>query len=232
MHPIIENILERPRTHKIGIWVVTIIFLGFIFWQYFYKGSSEELAKLVEKRESVNGQIISETRVVNNLEKYRREVSALNAQFESALKRLPQSREIPNLLESVSTLAKDSGLDVRRFAPKPDVLKEYYAEVPVDVEMRGTFHKVATFFDEISKLSRIVNVQDIKIGNARGYSEEAGVEVDVKGVINTFRYLEPSERIQVAADADGKTEKGKRKAPGATPPAGAAPPAPGQKPKV
>ena len=81
MHPILENFIERPRSHKIAFWVISHGIILFLFWQYFYSAKGKELEKVQLKLESLTVQIATETRIVNNLEKYRREIASPNGLF-------------------------------------------------------------------------------------------------------------------------------------------------------
>lgn len=213
MSAFLDKVLERPKSQLIGIWIGSLAVITFVFWQYFYSVKSRELVETEDKRDSLNTQISQEQRLASSLPKFRKEVKALRGKKEFALKQLPERREIPGLLDSIATLAKTSGLEVKRFAPKTDVIMDFYAAVPVQVEMRGTYHQIATFFDELSGLSRIVNVNDIKLTNPQGVEEDANVQVDSSCTITTFRYLEENERVQIdSAKDDKKKHKDKAKA--------------------
>ena len=210
MNPIVERFLERPTSHKIGIWFLALAFGIFIYWQYFFSGKSSELLGLREKIDTLDAQVTHEQRVARNLKKYREETKTMEAKLELALKQLPDSREIPDLLSAVAALAKDSGLDVKRFAPRVDVPKDFYAEVPVDIELRGTFHQLATFFDEIAGLARVVNVSGISLQDPRGVEEQAHVKLDNKVIVTTFRYLPEQERAKMDEAKKGKEDRKKR----------------------
>ncbi|MCB0310797.1 MAG: type 4a pilus biogenesis protein PilO, partial [Bdellovibrionales bacterium] len=173
---------------------------------------AQEVSRLTEKVDGLNAQVSHEQRLANNLSKFRREIKSLEGKLEVALKQLPEKKEIPGLLESVATLAKDSGLEVTRFAPRPELQRDFYAAVPVDIDLRGTFHQVATFFDEIAGMSRIVNVNNVVLKDPQGVEGEAHVKVEVGCVVTTFRYIEPSERVaQIERQSDKKKRKGKKK---------------------
>jgi len=124
--------------------------------------------------------------------------------LKSALQELPDNREIPDLLSSISSLARDAGLAVPLFKTEPESFREFYAEVPVSISVEGTYHQIATFFDEVGHLPRIVNINQIIIREPRVGDSQVSVKSEC--VATTFRYLEETERIQ-SADA----EKGKRR---------------------
>lgn len=192
MSSVIDNFLERPTSHKVGFWVLTIGFLGFLFWQYMYSAKLEERTELETSVEELNAKITHERRLARNLKRFREEVKDLDIKLKFALQELPDKREIPDLLSAISNLARDAGLEVSLFKPKPENLKEFYAEVPVDISVSGTFHQVATFFDEVGNLSRIVNIDAIAIKEPKVKPELIEIKADCVGT--TFRYLDESER--------------------------------------
>jgi type IV pilus assembly protein PilO len=177
-----------------------------LFWQYSYKGKSAELESLTTKVEELNSQIISEQRLARNLPQVRELVKELEVKLKIALTELPDEREIPDLLASISKLAKDAGLEVSLFQPKPENVREFYAEVPVAITVNGTYHQVATFFDEVGRLSRIVNINQIKVSSP--VITEARISVRTDCTATTFRYLDESERAQQNATDTSRRRRG------------------------
>jgi type IV pilus assembly protein PilO len=116
---------------------------------------------------------------------------ALDDALKVAITLLPETREIPELLTQISQLGLSAGLEFRLFKPEPERPADFYAEVPVSLAILGFFHDLARFFDHLSKLSRIVNVTDIKISPAKG-SREANTLM-TQCLLTTFRFLEPQE---------------------------------------
>jgi type IV pilus assembly protein PilO len=97
-------------------------------------------------------------------------------------------------LSSISSLANESGLEVLLFEPGAQNLKEIYAELPVRIDVKGTYHQVATFFEEVGRLDRIVNISGISM------NQPAINQADKKAIVNasctatTFRYLDQEEQ--------------------------------------
>lgn len=205
MQDFIDQIMERPLWQRVAGWIGSLLFFTYIFWAYFYSDLSEELTKLLEKVETLETQISHERRLARNLPKVRAEVKELDIQLKRATQELPDKREIPDLLASVSDLAMDSGLEVELFKPKAENFREFYAEVPVQVSVKGTYHQVATFFDEVGHLSRIVNISSI--GMKEPKISESEVEVVTECVATTFRYLDESERASRTKKEDGKRRR-------------------------
>lgn len=207
MNPTIENFMQRPMSHKIGAGVGMVLLLVVIYWQWFFNATNEELTKLQEQVETLRTTKTQEERIARNLPKLKREVEELKVRLNVALKELPDSREIPNLLESVSNLARSVELDVELFRSLPENFKEFYAEVPVSMIVHGTFHQVATFFDEVGHLPRIVNISQIKVHNPNIAPAEVGITAEF--LATTFRYLSEEERLK-ATDAGDSSRRRKR----------------------
>ncbi len=211
--PLIERFLERPRGQKAAFWALSIGLIVFLFWQYAFGPVNEKRETLTRDRDSLKTQISSEERILRNLPRVRKEIAALESLRQVALNQLPKKNEMGNLLSSVTGLAKDSGLEVVRFDPGDEQVREYYVEVPVQIEFLGSFQQMMTFFDELSRLARIVSISSIGVQNPRGFQEQAQVSVEGSCRLITYRHLEESEMITVA-DED-QFRRGK------TPPAGA-----------
>lgn len=195
MHPLIENFFERPTSHKIGFWIISLLFPVIIFWSYVFKDRLEQLDKLNQEYDQLTSQINHEQRLARNLDRVKVAVKDLEIKLQMALKELPDSREISELLSSVSNLARNAGLEVALFKPNPENLRDFYAEVPVSISVAGTYHQVATFFDEVAQLDRIVNINQIGMQSPHVAPEKVVIKTDCTAT--TFRYLEESERRQV-----------------------------------
>jgi type IV pilus assembly protein PilO len=105
------------------------------------------------------------------------------------MRALPEKEEIPTLLTGISKAGKDSGLNFVLFQPKPDVEKEFYAEIPVAMKVRGDYHGVATFFESVAGLNRIVNIRDITITPDKDSSNLSTTCTAV-----TYKFIEPSKK--------------------------------------
>lgn len=205
MKSFIDNFMSRSKGQRIGMIAGSIAFLIFIYWQYFFKSVSEELAKEKEKIENLQTQITTQNRLIRNLPRVKAEVKELDIALKKAKMELPDAREIPELLASVSDLATNAGLEVSLFKPRPENIREFYAEVPVAVAIRGSYHQVATFFDEVGQLDRIVNINGIGLGNPK--VGDISIDLQADCIATTFRYLEEEERLRYEKAKGGKKRK-------------------------
>ncbi len=192
MGPFIKDILERPLGHRIGIWLGTIAVIGLLLWANTYSPSYTEYSEAVTKIESLRSEVSKEKRLALDLDRYKQEVRALDLRLEFALQELPDKSEIPELLSSVSSLAKEAGLEVNLFKVNAEKLDEFYARVPVEISVNGSYHQVVSFFDEVAHLPRIVNISQIEIVEPN--LKNGTVAVRVGCVATTFRYLTAEEQ--------------------------------------
>jgi type IV pilus assembly protein PilO len=127
-----------------------------------------------------------------------KDVEQLDKQLKLALTRLPDEKEIPELLSSISNLGRDSGLEILVFRQLPETYQEFYAEVPVEMQVRGNYHQVAQFLDRVGKLDRIVNVSNIVVKSPKVVEEN--LVLDATSRVTTFRFLSEAERQQLIKD--------------------------------
>jgi type IV pilus assembly protein PilO len=121
--------------------------------------------------------------------KHRADMAETKLMFTKAAALLPQEQEIPSLLSSISDIGQNSGLDFLSFVPKSEIRHEFYADIPVDIKVRGPYHNVGVFLDKISDLSRIVTVSDISMGSPARQSGE--MILDTTFNLVTYRFVEP-----------------------------------------
>lgn len=199
------DIDARPTSQKVGLWMLSLAVVGVAFYSLVYADILSKWDELSERRDRLELQVINEKRVAKNLDKFREEVKDLDIKLRFALQELPDKREIPELLSSISSKARDAGLEVSLFKPKEENYRDFYAEVPVQIEVSGSYHQVAAFFDEVSRIPRIVNINQIGVKNPE--ISESGVKINSDCVATTFRYLDDSERQARAEEQSGDKRK-------------------------
>jgi type IV pilus assembly protein PilO len=185
----LEN-LEPSRKLMIAIGVPLLLLLAYYFFIVSPRTvRTAELAAHIEDMEQERAQKAFEAEQMPERQK---EVDALDKQLKFALTRLPDEKEIPELLSSISNLGRDSGLEILVFRQLPEGYQEFYAEVPVEMQVRGNYHQVAQFLDRVGKLDRIVNVSNIVLKAPKTVDES--VQLDVNSRVTTFRFLSEAER--------------------------------------
>jgi type IV pilus assembly protein PilO len=186
---LMEQLDQLPAPARFGVYGGVALLVVVLYYFTLYSSSSGKLQIAQTKLAKLQGEIAEAKAVAVNLEKFRASGDALKEEFRKALERLPNATELPVLLTDISSLGKKSGLEFRAFKPGKEVEREFFAEVPIDVEFVGKYHEAGVFLDRLSKLPRIVNVTTLsmKVEDDR----EPNPDLTVTGVATTFRFIEP-----------------------------------------
>ena len=191
MDPQIEKVLKLPTRQKFALLAVVLLLeCGAIFYGL-YQPKMNEYASLQGRLDDLQRQIQDNRRIANNLPRYKSEFEQLKKDLDAALTELPNQKEIPSLLSSISSVGKSSGLEFLLFRPRPEVPKDFYAEVPVDIAVSGTFYNVADFFVAVSKLPRIVNINNVSFADIQSSGGRTSLKVNC--LATTFRFLDKKE---------------------------------------
>jgi Tfp pilus assembly protein PilO len=128
------------------------------------------------------------------LPRFREEVRLLEIELDKLLRILPARRNTPELLRRIRSLAEQGDFDLLRFTPGDFLEKDFYVEWPIAIDVTGTYHSLALFFDRLGRFSRIVNVENLRVGTfrARGRSEQEGAQQTISASFSakTFIYKE------------------------------------------
>jgi type IV pilus assembly protein PilO len=207
LNQLLENILERPTIQKIGILVATVILVSALYYSFVYSPRSDEMAKLADSVEIARNEKNAKQLKAANLARLRRDIEQLEMQLKKAVAELPNQKQIAALLVNISAKAQQAGLDVLLFRPRAENFQEFYAEVPVDITVKGNFHNTVSFFDEVGRLNRLVNIDNIGFKNPTISGDR--VILETTSVATAFRFLDDAERKQVA-EAKAKAAKAKK----------------------
>jgi len=182
-----ERLREQPLQNKIAILILLVAVISAVYWYFFWSPKSEELTRASSRLRQLEKQVSEYEAIAAELPKFEKENERLNREFELAARKLPKEKEIPGLIDGVYSEISASNLDSIIFAPKGQVPKEIYAEIPVEMEVVGTYYDLADFFDRISRLPRIVNVRDLKL--TRNDLRGGNVILNAKFNVVTFRLM-------------------------------------------
>jgi len=153
---------QKPLIKVLALVLILGAILG-IYWQFFYKPVLTEIRAIEPELAQLKQELSAKRDIVKEKPKFEAELDETRAKLHVALKQLPNKSEIPTLLENISALGKASGLTFTLFKPKAEVPKNFYAEIPVDLQIEGTYKDLVLFFDKISKMPRIVNITNITL---------------------------------------------------------------------
>jgi type IV pilus assembly protein PilO len=158
-----EKIEKIKMPIRIAIFLGTIVLLAGLFIWLIYLPKSEEIAQTREEIAKLQQKLSQAIVKARALKKFEAEYAEVDAQFQEALKLLPNTKEIPSLLKSITQLGTDSQLEFLLFSPQRERAQDFFMEIPVSIEVSGTYHNVAIFFDKVGQMERIVNILNVSM---------------------------------------------------------------------
>lgn len=208
MQELIDRILQFPKGQKIGL-LFGLIFIVAAFYQMFvYSPRSVKMLNLKDEIENARRESAKKRALSSNLPRLNKENQKLEGMLKEAVAQLPDKKEIPELLSSISSKAREAGLQILTFRPQAEKLQDFYAEIPVDIVVRGKFNNVVKFFDEVGRLNRLVNIRNIGIRNPQ--VKNGVITVDTSSQATTFRFLDKAERARIAAQKKAQKRSRRR----------------------
>jgi type IV pilus assembly protein PilO len=200
-----DNPLSRlPLAGQLGVSVLIAVLLCGGFYYFWYADALETEKKQQAKLADLQKQIRALEATANKLPEFQREVQALEARLETLKRILPPEKEMPDLMRRVQYLAAQSSLQIRKFNPAAPAQKEFYLEVPINLDVEGTYHNLGAFLDRISRMSRLVNMGNVRI---KAQSKPTiNNTIAASAVATTYVYQD---------QPPPATQKGKRPTPGA-----------------
>lgn len=191
MDPKLEKIMKLPNRQKLAILAVIVLLEGAGLFFGLQQPKMKQLKELQGKLDNLRTQIQDTKKIADNLPKFKSDYEKLKMELESALTELPNQKEIPTLLTSITSAGKGAGLDFLLFKPKPEEPKDFYSAVPVDIVVSGSFHNVANFFMAVGSLPRIVNINNVVFADIKYLDGRSMLKVNC--LATTFRFLDKKE---------------------------------------
>ena len=158
-----DKISKLRMIHRILIFAGTVVLIVGLYIWLVYIPKTGEIKTIKSDLDRLERNIrIAKVRA-NNLKRLEADLAKAQGDLKVAIKLLPTTSEIPSLLKNITKLGNDSNLEFLLFRPEKQVSKEFYVEIPVSIEVLGSYHDVAIFFDKVGKLDRIVNVVNVNM---------------------------------------------------------------------
>jgi type IV pilus assembly protein PilO len=188
-----DNIGTAPNSIKFGVFAflfIAIIAAGIYF-------DTREQLRVLETHERKEVELKNQFKIkaerAAKLELYKEQLAEMEASFGALLRQLPETTEVESLLVDVSQTGLASGLEIKKFKPSAEEKKGFYAELPIALEVSGSYHQLATFISGIAALPRIVTISDMKL-EPFDKEEEDSAKLKMSATAKTYRYLQEDEQ--------------------------------------
>jgi type IV pilus assembly protein PilO len=193
-----DNALTKLSLNgQIGASIAAAALVGGLFYYFYYADAVQEREDKTVQLETLEKEIRALEVTANKLQEFQREVQLLEAKLETLKRILPPAKETPDLMRKVQALAAQSSLLIKTFTPLAVVNRDFYQEWPINVEVQGTYHNLALFFDRIGRLSRLVNVGNLKV--AALSKQTVSGTISATCVATTFVYVDTPPPAPAAA---------------------------------
>ncbi|MEE8397362.1 MAG: type 4a pilus biogenesis protein PilO [Desulfobacterales bacterium] len=185
LDPLIEKFEKLTKTQRLLIYGATFaVLIGSFVWLSIMPSFSD-INRLGTELKDATTKLDRAKRTAMQLNSWRGKMAQAETRLGEVAKALPEKQEIPSLLTSISRSGQDAGLEFLLFQPRPEIPRDFYAEIPLALRVAGNYHAVAIFFDKVSKLSRIVNIRDIVM---RSSDRSEKLETECTAV--TYKFIE------------------------------------------
>jgi type IV pilus assembly protein PilO len=206
-----DELMKLSPTMKALIVGLIFAVVGYFAFTFFVQSAMDKNAKLSAKLTDLRQQIVEKEKTAAQMGRYLREIEEARESFRTALLKLPGEKEIPELLASISHAGRNAGVEFIAFEPKPQERKapetkpaapkppaattkqaapeKFYEEIPVKVQLTGSFHNALSFFEATAKLPRIVNIEDIAMSDAQAVRGRGRV-LKTSCTLKTYMFLE------------------------------------------
>ena len=200
MEPFFEKVEKISKIQRTLIYVGAFVLLIGPFVYFSYLPKLKTIDQLTRESQSLDAKLVSARRQASQLQAWRDKEKQAAANFNIAKRALPQTKEIPSLLAGISESGQASGLEFLLFKPQKERKRKFYAEIPVSMRVTGRYHELAAFFDKVSSLPRLVNIDNIRLtAPAKGKADK----LNITCTAITYRFIE--------AKPKAKPKKGAKK---------------------
>ena len=197
MDKLLERILKAPLGAKIGVVAAAVVLLTVLNW--FVVGMNfgpsvsdveDKIRRAAQEQTRLEKEYIEKTAIANNLNQFRREKELLEQQLREALAELPEDKNIEDLLQLFQDRALKAGLKIESIEPKAPATERFYAKIPIPMQVTGNYHEIATFFDSLGRMRRIVNVSDVSLSEPKDVNGK--VILNGKFLVTAFMFVNPT----------------------------------------
>ena len=196
----LQNVHAWPKPVRIFVLLLAGVLVAGLGYWFLIKDELLDLDQVAKREQELKEEFKRKAAKAANLDAYKRQLEEMRQSFGTMLRQLPNRTEVAELLVDVSQTGLASGLEFDLFKPQDEVPREFYAELPISIRVKGKFHEFGSFVSGVASLPRIVTVHDIHIERRKGRDgdnpipDEAMEDLVMELTAKTYRYLEEDEQ--------------------------------------
>jgi type IV pilus assembly protein PilO len=181
-----DSLAKLPKWQKVFVVVGIIIAIGLIWFFALYKPTQEKITNLEAQIRRIKSDIQEQERAKHTKRTLQAQIIDLKRELTFLRSKLPEEKEIPALLSTVTEVGRLNGLDFVLFKQERAVRKDYYSEIPVEIKVTGGFHQVVHFLAKVGTLDRILHVSELKMGQYKPSNGSGHLETSMQAT--TYKY--------------------------------------------
>ena len=190
----LKKIGSAPLPVRVGVIALTSVLLISAYWFFMVQPQLERIESFKRQETSLKSEYDDAAAKAANLDAYKLQLADMRNEFSIMLRQLPDKVDIESLLVDLSQTSVGAGLDVEYFKPQGDIPKEFYAEHPIRLSVKGKYHEFGEFISGLAALPRIVTLSNIKIGAASTDQDNKSKDLVMELTATTYRYLREDEQ--------------------------------------
>lgn len=187
MEQLLERVNKLPIAAKAGIVVAILVLITAATWFFFIQDTEANIESLKSQQTTLDQTYAEKKEIADNLIERRREMDQLEQHLQDALTELPNNKDIDELLAALNDLGKKSGLEITRVVPGQESAESFFARIPITMAVKGNYHEIAVFLQEVAQMKRIVNINNLKMGTPTLRNDKVILSSDF--LATTFRFV-------------------------------------------
>ena len=194
MDKYLDRIVKAPPAVKFGGLAAAVVLMTAANFFFVIQPLEERMESQRAEQHKLELELAEKSEIAQNLNERRREMDVLEQKLAEALTELPENKDIGELLEQLNDIGKKSGLEIARVEPGPETVGkgDFFARIPIKMQVSGNYHEIAMFLQEVSNMRRIVNVNNIKLDGAKVKNEK--VVLNSSFLATTFRFVDTTKQ--------------------------------------
>ncbi|MBS1136247.1 MAG: Pilus assembly protein PilO [Proteobacteria bacterium] len=191
-----------PPGPRITILLIVFVLLLVAGWWFDWRHQIEEYEKKQQEEIKLKDEWLGKKKQAVNLEEYRKQLAEIDRSFGALLRQLPNKAEMESLLVDINQAGLGRGLQFELFRPGTEIMKDFYAELPITVRVTGNYHDLGAFAGDVAKMPRIVTLNNVNVN----VGKESGLYMDATAT--TYRYLDEEELAKQRREKVAKAKAG------------------------
>ena len=216
-----STLAKLPGAAKAVIVVGWLVLMGVVYFVVFYGDLASSIKAAQNQEQKLHKELADARKAEFAYLKDKDELEEREQRQSEINRALPTEKQVASFLIAIQNAANVSGVNLMAWTPQEERTEQFYARVPMQLELTGKYHQVAKFFYQVGQLDRIINMENISITDPTTVNDEVTVKVTV--LATTFRMADTAVQPEGSTD-DKRSQASKRVGPGASPKGGGAAP--------